>query len=218
MKDIIIEKIQNSEIGEIADILTDAFETNPAYSIVFTTKDHQREGLRWLFKASLTLNNHKQTLTRVIKEKDTGKIIGTFTLIPPPGVKTGVFIYLKIGIIDFIKRFGVKSFIRMMRLDNINKLTLSNSIKSSEYYYLSMVVIQKEYRGRGIGSYAIKQAIEELVSSNPSCNLLGLTTQLPENVVFYSRIGFCQLDEGYIDFEGDRYYNYNMKLNVGPER
>jgi len=106
----------------------------------------------------------------------------------------------------------------MMRLDNINKLTLSNSIKASEFYYLSMVVIQKEYRGRGIGSYAIKQAIEELVSSNPSSNLLGLTTQLPENVVFYSRLGFYPLDEGYIDFEGDRYYNYNMKLNVRPER
>ncbi|ADQ78176.1 GCN5-related N-acetyltransferase [Paludibacter propionicigenes WB4] len=218
MKDIIIEKMQNSEIGGIADILTDAFETNPAYSIIFTNKDHQREGLRWLFKTSLTLNNHKQILTRVIKEKDTGKIIGTYTLIPPQGVKTGTFIYFKIGIIDFIKRFGIKSFIRMMRLDNINKSTLSNSIKTSEFYYLSMVVIQKEYRGSGIGSYAIKQAIEELVSSNPSCNLLALTTQLPENVVFYSRLGFNLLDEGYIDFKRDRYYNYNMKLNVKPQR
>ena len=218
MKDIIIEKIQNSEISEIADILTDAFETNPAYSIIFTNKDHQREGLWWLFKTSLTLNNHKHVLTRVIKEKETGKIIGTFTLIPPQGVKTGIFIYFKIGIIDFIKRFGIKSFTRMMRLDNINKLTLSKSIKSSKYYYLSMVVIQKEYRGKGIGSYTLKQAIEDLVSSNPSCNLLGLTTQLPENVVFYSHLGFYQLDEGYIDFKGDRYYNYNMKLNVGPER
>ena len=218
MKDIIIEKIQNSEIGEIANILTDAFETNPAYSIIFTNKDYQREGLRWLFKTSLTLNNHKHVLTRVIKEKETGKIIGTFTLIPPQGVKTGIFIYFKIGIIDFIKRFGIKSFTRMMRLDNINKLTLSKSIKSSKYYYLSMVVIQKEYRGKGIGSYTLKQAIEDLVSSNPSCNLLGLTTQLPENVVFYSRLGFNLLDEGYIDFEGDRYYNYNMKLNVRPER
>lgn len=106
----------------------------------------------------------------------------------------------------------------MMRLDNINKSTLSNSIKTSEFYYLSMVVIQKEYRGSGIGSYAIKQAIEELVSSNPSCNLLALTTQLPENVVFYSRLGFNLLDEGYIDFKRDRYYNYNMKLNVKPQR
>jgi len=214
MNDILIQKMQNSEIGEVADILTNAFETNPAYSIIFKKKNQQREGLLWLFKTSLIFDNHNQILTRVIKKKDTGKIIGTFTLIPPQGVKTGVFIYLKIGILDFITKFGVKSIIRMTGLDSCNKLTLAKSIKFSEYYYLSMVVIQKEYRGKGIGSYAIKQAIEELTSSNPSCHLLGLTTQLPENVIFYSRLGFNQLDEGYIDFKGDRYYNYNMKLNV----
>jgi len=218
MKNILIQKIQNSEIGEVADILTDAFETNPAYSIIFKKINQQREGLLWLFKTSLILNNNKQILTHIIKEKDTGKMIGTFTLLPPQKVKAGVFIYLKIGIPYFIKKFGIKSFIRMIRLDNCNKLTLTKSIESPEYYYLSMVVIRKEYRGRGIGSYAIKQAIEELVTSNPGFNLLGLTTQLPENVIFYSRLGFSQLDEGYIDFKGDRYYNYNMKLNVRPER
>lgn len=214
MKNILIQKIQNSEIGEVADILTDAFETNPAYSIVFKKINQRREGLLWLFKTSLILNNHRQILTHVIKEKDTGKIIGTFTLIPPQGVKTSIPIYLKIGILDFIKKFGIKAMIRMISLDNLNKLTLAKSIKSSGYHYLSMVVIQKEYRGKGIGSFAIKQAVEELVFSNPGCHLLGLTTQLPENVIFYSRLGFCQLDEGYIDFKGDRYYNYNMKLNV----
>jgi hypothetical protein len=30
-----IEKMQMSEIREVASILTDAFETNPAYSIIF---------------------------------------------------------------------------------------------------------------------------------------------------------------------------------------
>jgi hypothetical protein len=44
--------------------------------------------------------------------------------------------------------------------------------------------------------------------------LIGLTTQLPENVTFYSRLGFNKLDEGYVDFKKDRYYNYNMKLKL----
>jgi GNAT superfamily N-acetyltransferase len=214
MENILIEKIQYSEIAKVAGILTDAFETNPAYSIIYKKKNQQREGLLWLFKTSLILNNHKQILTNVIKEKNTGEIIGTFTLIPPQGIKTGIFIYLKIGIPYFINKFGIKSFTRMIRLDNCNKLTLAKSIKSSEYHYLSMVVIREEYRGRGIGSYAIKRAIEKLAFSTPDCTLLGLTTQLPENVIFYSRLGFCQLDEGYIAFNGDRYYNYNMKLHV----
>ena len=198
-------------MNEVAGILTDAFRTNPAYSLIFKNKNQQEEGLLWLFGASLMLNNHKQTLTRVIKEKDTGKIIGTYTLIPPQGVKNGIAIYSKIGIPGFISKFGLTSFIRMLGLDDCNKSSLTKSIGVSAYYYLSMVVVREGYRGTGIGSYAIKHAVQELISSNPACKLIGLTTQLPENVTFYTRLGFDKLDEGYIDFKGDRYYNYNMK-------
>ena len=77
-----------------------------------------------------------------------------------------------------------------------------------------MVVVQKEWRGKGIGSYAIKSALEKLASTNPSCKLLGLTTQLPENVIFYSKLGFDKLDEGYVYFKKDKYYNYNMKIRL----
>jgi Acetyltransferase (GNAT) family. len=214
MKAFLIEKIHNSEIEEVAGILTDAFYANPAYSIVFKKKSQQKEGLYWLFKTSLILNNYRETLTHIIKEKDTGKIIGTFTLIPPRGVKKEIVVYSKIGIVGFIAKFGINTFFRMLRLDDCNKLTLKKSIKNSAYYYLSMVVIREEYRGKGIGSYAIKYAIQELIASNPSCDIIGLTTQLPENVVFYSRLGFIILDEGFIDFKEDRYYNYNMKLTL----
>ena len=214
MKTYLIEKIHHSEIDEVAEMLTDAFKTNPAYSIIFTNKNQSEEGLLWLFRASLMLNNHKQTLTRVIKEKGTKKIIGTFTLIPPQGVKNSISIYAKIGIPEFLSKFGLASFIRVLNLDHCNKSSLTKSIGTSEYYYLSMVVIREEYRGTGIGSYAIKHVIQELIASNPACNLIGLTTQLPENVTFYSRLGFDKLNEGYIDFKGDMYYNYNMKLNI----
>ena len=30
----------------------------------------------------------------------------------------------------------------------------------------------------------------------------------------YTQLGFDKLDEGYIEFKGDRYYNYNMKRNI----
>ena len=214
MNAFLIEKIQYSEIEEVAGILTNAFHTNPAYSIIFKKKNQQKEGLYWLFKTSLILNNYREILTHVIKEKDTGKIIGTFTLIPPQGIKKEIAAYSKIGIVGFFAKFGANTLLRMLRLDDCNKLTLKKSMKTSAYYYLSMVVIQEEYRGKGIGSYAIKYAIWELIASNPSCNIIGLTTQLPENTAFYSKIGFILLDEGFIDFKGDKYYNYNMKLTL----
>ncbi len=216
MKELLIEKIQHSEIDEVAGIMTHAFKTNPAYSIIFKKEEQLEDGLLWLFKANLLIHNQKQYLTSVVKEKDSKKIIGTFTLVPPQGVKNNFSIYSKIGILNFISTFGINPLIRMLSLDNCNKSSLRESIKAFEYHYLSMVVIREEYRGTGIGSYAIKYAIQELISSNPTCSLMGLTTQLPENVIFYSRLGFNKLNEGYINFKGDKYYNYNMKLNILP--
>jgi predicted GNAT family N-acyltransferase len=100
----------------------------------------------------------------------------------------------------------------MLNLDAYNKKLLNESMKLSEYHYLHMVVVKEAHRGLGIGSFAVRYAVRELRTSAPTCNLLGLTTQLPENTVFYSRLGFDKLDEGYVDFKGNRYYNLNMRL------
>lgn len=214
MNKLIINKIQKSEINEVANILTDAFKTNPAYSTIFRDKDHLEEGLLWLFKANLCILNQKEILTNVVKDKNSGKIIGTFTIIPPQGVKKDLSIYSKIRLPYFISKFGIKTLFRMLSLDSYNKKLLTEAMKTSEYYYLHMMVIKEEYRGTGVGSMVLKSTIQELINSKPKCRSLGLTTQLPENVVFYSRLGFNKLDMGYIDFKGDSYFNCNMMLKL----
>jgi predicted GNAT family N-acyltransferase len=214
MNEITIHKIQNSEIEEVANILTDAFLTNPAYSLIFKTENQRREGLLWLFKTNLLIINEKKELTNLVKDKKTGKIIGTYTLIPPSGVNSNILTYLKVNILSFSIKFGVNALFRMLILDGVNKKTLKKSMGTSDFYYLSMVAIKKECRGKGIGSDVINCAIQELISLQPTCNWMGLTTQLPENEIFYSRLGFITLDQGYIDFKEDKYYNYNMKINL----
>lgn len=95
MAGFLIEPIRYSEIENVAVILKNAFYTNPAYSSVFKDKYQLKEGLGWLFKASLIISNHKSPLTMVVKEKNSQEIIGTFTLIPPQGVKKNISIYKK---------------------------------------------------------------------------------------------------------------------------
>jgi len=154
-----IEKIQAHEYEEVAVVLTDAFETNLAYSLVFH-KNNLREGLIWLFRTNLFLLNRRQALTRVIKERLSGKIVGTFTLIPPEGIKRTFGDYLQIGLPTFIRKFGFSALYRMTGMDNLNKKVLAVSMQSKEYYYLSMVVVKKEYRGTGIGSFAIRSCLD----------------------------------------------------------
>ncbi|MDR2438208.1 MAG: GNAT family N-acetyltransferase [Planctomycetaceae bacterium] len=205
-----IEKMQASELKEVANILTDAFETNPIYSLIFCKTD-LREGLRWLFETDLFLLNRRQILTRIVKEKKSGEIVGTFTLFPPQGMKRTLGDYLRVNLLKFIYRFGISALHRMLYLDSCNKKILQEAIHSKEYYYLSMVVVKKEYRGKGVGSFAIKNCLDELRKTEKNCHLLGLTTQLPENVVFYSHLGFEVISEGEISFKKNRYHNWNMK-------
>ena len=212
--DIKIEELQKDEQEKVATILTDSFKTNPAYSLIFTRKDKLREGLLWLFKTNLFLLNQNTIVTKVVKEKISGEIIGVYSLLPPGGIKTKTMAYFKIGIPGFIKKFGFHTFRKMLGMDSFNKELLVDAIGTTDYYYLSTVVVKEEYRGAGIGSFMIKNCIDELKAAKKKCQVLGLTTQLPENVTFYSRLGFQTLNEGEVLFKRNRYYNYNMKLDL----
>lgn len=209
----IIEQMQPIEFEEVAILLTDAFYSNPAYSAIFKNKNQLKEGLFWLFKASLLINNEKQPLTMAVKDKNNGEIIGTYTLIPPQGIKNSIAVYSKIRLGHFITKFGLSTLIRMLSLNSKNKKLLTEALGYSGYYYLSMVVVKEEYRGYGIGSFMINHAIDRFNISGDVQSVIGLTTQLPENVVFYSRLGFSKIDEEYITFRESKYYNCNMKYD-----
>lgn len=99
-------------------------------------------------------------------------------------------------------------------MDSHNKQLLTKAINANEYYYVSMIAIKEEYRGTGIGSFMIKYCTNELRDGYRKCHVVGLTAQLQENVTFYSRLGFQKLDEEEVKYEQNRYYNYNMKLDL----
>lgn len=212
--DVKIEKLQQSDIEKVAALLADTFETNPAYALIFKKKDTLWDGLYWLFKTNLILINKRGTVTSVAKEKATGNIIGVYSLLPPGGVKSAFSDYLYIDLPRFIIKFGFGTLQKMLGMDSYNKQLLNEAIHTNEYYYLSMVAIKQEYRGEGIGSFMIRNCIDELKSRERKCHLVGLTTQLPENVTFYAKLGFQKLNEGEVQFKENRYYNYNIKYDL----
>lgn len=212
--DIRIERLRKGDREKAAAMLTDAFETNPAYALIFAKNRALRDGLFWLFDANLFLINRRMSVTRVVKEKDSDEIAGVFSLIPPGGVETKLIDYMYIGLPRFILKFGFRALLKMSGMDSFNKKLLTNAVGTDEYYYLSMVAVKEEYRGTGIGSFMIKHCLDELKTTRRNCRVVGLTTQLPENVTFYTRLGFMKSNEGEVTYKRDRYYNYNMKLDL----
>ena len=212
--DIRIEKLQKNDIEKVAAMLANTFVSNPAYALIFTRKDNLWDGLFWLFKTNLFLLNQKTSVTNVVKDQESGNIVGVYSLLPPGGIKSEFKNYLQIGLPKFILRFGFRTLKKMLGMDSYNKQLLTEAINAEEYYYISMVAVKEEYRGTGIGSFMIRNCVEELRTSDRKCDVVGLTTQLPENVTFYNRLGFQKLSEGEVQYKQDRYYNYNMKLDL----
>ena len=70
---------------------------------------------------------------------------------------------------------------------------------------ISPVFVDKDHKGKGIGTALIKRGIEELV---PLGYKLGLETQNPENVALYERIGFKTVE--YKFFKSEKIHNYYM--------
>ena len=196
--DIRIDRLKESEYDEVANILVDAFETNLAYSSIFLNKDKLRDGLFWLFKANLVLINKRLSITKVVRMKNSSEIIGVYSLLPPNRKKFKLRDYFKIGLPRFILNFGLSTLLTMLKMDSFNKRLLTDAIGTKEYYYLSMVAVKANYQGLGFGSYMIDACLQNLRFIDRKCNIVGLTTQLPENVTFYTRLGFQKLNEGEI--------------------
>lgn len=70
---------------------------------------------------------------------------------------------------------------------------------------ISPVFVDKDHKGKGIGTALIKRGIEELI---PLGYKLGLETQNPENVAFYERLGFKTVE--YKFFKSEKIHNYYM--------
>ena len=74
LPDVQIDKLKESEYEEVATILVDAFESNLAYASIFVNKDRLRDGLFWLFKTNLYLINKRQSVTKIVRKKNSREI------------------------------------------------------------------------------------------------------------------------------------------------
>ena len=70
---------------------------------------------------------------------------------------------------------------------------------------ISPVFVDKDHKGKGIGTKLIKQGIHDLV---PLGYKLGLETQNPDNVALYERLGFKTVE--YKFFKSEKIHNYYM--------
>ncbi len=178
-----LEPLLRSDIRACSALLARVFKGNPAYSSVFRTSEVEA-GLRWLFERNLGLQQETGAI-RVLRDRMTGELAGTFTLIPPNAPKISLLKMLRAGLPLMPLHFGRKSIQHLLQLKSTHDLEVQDVANGKSYWYLSMVAIQPSLQGQGLGSSVLRSCLKAPLP-------MILTTQLERNVRFYEKLGFRQ--------------------------
>lgn len=111
----------------------------------------------------------------------------------------------------FLKAFNIlKILILTIKLPILNRL-LTSKLENDEYY-LSNLVVDSKFRGRGIGSILLDHAIENAKKEECTSVILDADMNNKKIISFYKRIGFKIVDKNEIKIMKEG--TYKMALNL----
>lgn len=188
-----------------ADLLTDAFFDNPAHTFIFPDPAGRQERLRWLMYANL---GGQFAVGRSVAEKSGDAILAMAFWHAPGAPKTSLFQLARFGFLAMPFRYGWPAFERMTRSVAELEARRASALGGRESWYLNNMVVARAQRGKGIGTRMLRRQLADVV--DPSGFPASLTTQKPENVSFYRRLGFEVGDEGWIGPHPAGFMNWIM--------
>jgi ribosomal protein S18 acetylase RimI-like enzyme len=196
--------------GQAADLLTEAFHTNPAHVWICPDEATRAQRLRWFLGRNVELQARVGEGFCVVDERG----LGAMGFWHAPGTKEpGLGMMLRHGLWLAPLRIGIASVLRMMDMVEHVEARRREVLAGRDAWYLHNMVVRADLRGTGIGSALLGGELRRVFSQRP-CPAI-LNTQRPENVVFYRRLGFEVAVEERIGTEADGFTNW-MMLHPGP--
>lgn len=189
-----------------ADLLTEVFFDNPGHTFVYPDKASRREQLRWLMHANL---GAQLAIGRSFAEKDARGDIAAMGFWHVPGTPKATREQLgQFGFLEMPMRHGQAAFMRMVQSFEELEKRRAESLGGRESWFLNNMVVRPAYQGTGVGTRLLRQQLERVV--DPSGYPASLTTQKPQNVSFYRRIGFQVMDDRPIGSASSSFPNWIM--------
>ena len=150
-----VRLIDKNEIPFLASFLAGIFIHNTFYIYIFSDQATRESRLKWIFEKNLLLQNAEKN-TWVMTSGDAGKItdvkdiIATLTFLPSTERKSSVVDYIQKGLLAMPIKFGFKAFSKLLKLNKLNEDGISQIAANMPFWYLTMVGVGTEYRGKGI--------------------------------------------------------------------
>jgi GNAT superfamily N-acetyltransferase len=181
-------------VRDAAELAAAAFVDSPVYAYIFehmATSERQL-ALAWLFERNITLRlplGAANCAFGSASKAGNSEIVCFFLMEPPDAPEISAITMLLNGILQFPFRFGFRAFSRLLSVKAWYERRERELLGAhrSRFCSLERMVVRPGIQGLGVGSLCLSAAIER--ASDTGLGVL-LSTQLPQNVAFYRRLGF----------------------------
>jgi GNAT superfamily N-acetyltransferase len=180
-------------VGDCFDnSVAEAFFSNPAHIYFCPDEGTRLAKLEWLLGGNLKLQSDL-SMSFCLADGNIVDAMGFWTRSSAPRI--GTMQKIRAGLLEVPFRFGWKGMQRIFELTGAVEHQLERTLGRRPYWYLNNMVVRESLRGTGIGSRLLREQLEIVAGDEPTY-AIALSTQKPENVVFYQRLGFSSvLDE-----------------------
>jgi GNAT superfamily N-acetyltransferase len=185
-------RIEPALIPSAAELLAEAFFTNPAHVYFCPDPDTRRARLEWLLGGNLRIQpDLAGSFCRA--EADRVDAMGFWTRPDRPTARW--LAKLRAGILAAPFHLGLEGLRRLGEVTRAIDDQRDRTLGNTRHWYLNNMVVRQELRGTGIGTRILGEQLERLAGEDPGA-AAALSTQRDKNVVFYARLGFeVVLDE-----------------------
>jgi GNAT superfamily N-acetyltransferase len=167
-------------------LLAEAFFTNPAHTYICPDPQKRRAQLEWLLGGNLRLQPDLRA-SFCLAEGRAVDAMGFWTRSNAP--KIGTLHKIRAGLLSAPARLGWAGVRRLFEVTGAIDRHLEQAMGDRPYWYLNNMVVREKLRGSGIGSRLLREQLPLVAELEPSY-AIALSTQRPENVTFYRRLGF----------------------------
>jgi len=172
-------------LASAGGLLAEAFFTNPAHVYFCPDETKRSAQLEWILGGNLRLQDLGASFC--IAEGPVVDAMGFWTRSDAPAV--GLLRQLRAGLAATPIRLGWTGTRRLFEVTGAIDRQLEQALGDRPYWYLNNMVVRERLRGTGIGTGLLRQQLEIVREREPD-RAIALTTQRPENVTFYQRLGF----------------------------
>ena len=189
-----------------AELLAHAFFTNPAHAYICPDPARRTAQLRWLLGGNLRLQPDL-TASFCVARDSIVDAMGFWT--PPGAAEIGFMAKVKAGILAAPVRLGAGGTRRLLEVTSEIDRQRDRLLADGPFWYLNNMAVREELRGTGIGTNLLREQLAGLTETAPAAPA-ALTTQRPENVTFYRRLGFEIASEDIVGRGPGSFTNWTM--------